>query len=126
METGHRYFPPLTETSDIASAASDSEALKQFNAELHIRSIDKNDLYIHQRSILETNDRFDRAYAAGSLLCTIIFKTKGKIESMVENEKSEIRAANIQLEITGMPGTVSAQDFGLTEQEWQELMGEKS
>ena len=65
-------------------------------------------------------------YACSKLLGTIIGKVEGRVGGMVEGEKREIRAAIKQLIATGWQATVTAQDLELTEQEWQELMGEES
>lgn len=67
MATGKLKIDPFKEVSDIAKTASDSEALKQFYAELHTRNMGRDHLKDYEEQIQETNERLERTFAEGEV-----------------------------------------------------------
>jgi PD-(D/E)XK nuclease family transposase len=85
MATGPFEIEPFKGVSDIAKTASESEALKQFYAELYTGNIGRDRLTEYVKRIEETNERFARhmqeAFEEGKVL--------GRQEKMARLMKTE-------------------------------------
>jgi hypothetical protein len=109
MTTGKLKIEPFKDVLDIQKTAFESEALKQFYAELHKSNIGHDLLKEYEEQIQADNFRLERTFIEG--------KAEGKIEGKIE----ERRVVALKMISSNMSDELIVQVVGITPEELDEL-----
>ena len=109
MTTGKLKIEPFKDVVDIQKTASESEALKQFYAELHKSNIRQDLLKEYEEQIQADNSRLEKSFAEGEKIGI----EKGKAE--------ERRSIALAMLASSMTDELIIQFSGITPEELEEL-----